>query len=115
MTAMVTATSRISVMGSTFTSAVDSVHTANKPAIIIQSSKVPDSSNANVESTTKVVYGTVDAEGLVVPSKVLFQATSRRPKQGVDADWNAALALFREYVASDEFTAHAENQRPIGS
>lgn len=113
MAAMATATTRIAVTGSTFTSAVNSVHTASKPALLIQSSKVPDASNANVETTTKVVYGTVDADGFVVPSKVVFQVMTKDPKQGADADWTAALALFREYVASDDFEAHAENQTPL--
>jgi hypothetical protein len=114
MAAMTTATTRIAVTGSTFTSAVDSAHSATKPALIIQTSKVPDASNANVTTTAKVVYGTVDAEGLVVPSKVLFQVDTRHPKQGAAADWTAAKALFREYVASDEFDKHVDSQIPIG-
>lgn len=113
MPAMATSFKHLGTQGSTFTFGVDGVHTPNKPALLIQSSRIPDAFNANMEFTAKVVYGTVDAEGNVIASKTLCQVTTRYSKQGQESDLDAAIALIREYVAADEFTAHCKGQTPV--
>jgi hypothetical protein len=60
-----------------------------------------------------VVYGTTDAEGSPLQSKVAFSASVRYPVNGDSTDVTAALAVFRDLVASDEFTAMVNTQAYI--
>lgn len=85
-------------------------HTALKPRMVIQSRKVPASLLASAHTRIQVVYGTVDAAGLPVSGRVAFDVDVRTPANGTAADVTAALALFREIVASDEFTAAVNGQ-----
>lgn len=79
-------------------------HTALDPYIVTQTRREPAASNANLETTIKVAKGTQDADGNLLASRVVFSATVKYPKQGQSADVTAALAVFRDLVASDEFT-----------
>lgn len=79
-------------------------HTAIKPRLVIQRRKIAASSNAVMEDTFQVIAATVDAAGVILTSKVLFEAKVRRPADGIAADVTAALAVFRDIVAGDEFT-----------
>lgn len=85
-------------------------HTVQKPKLVIQKRKVPSSTAANAESNLQVVYGTVDAAGDVLPSKIVIAADVRYPANGASADINAALAAFRDFVQSDEFTNMVTSQ-----
>lgn len=78
-------------------------HTALKPKLVIQKRRVPLGNQTVVESTVSVVHATVDAEGLVLSSKVTFSVSVRYPVGGAQADIDAALAIFRDIVAGDEF------------
>jgi len=79
-------------------------HTISKPVLVLQSRKTPSANGVIAEDVVSVLHGTVDSNGDALPQKVLFSATVRRPYTGATADRDAALTLFREIVASDNFT-----------
>lgn len=85
-------------------------HTAAEPRLVIQRRKVAASATSVIEDTFQVVSSTEDAAGELLTSKVLFEAKVRRPANGITADVTAALAIFRDIVASDEFTATVNSQ-----
>ena len=80
-------------------------HTVQEPRLVIQKRKVPATSTGISESHLMVVYGTTDADTNPLASKVVFDAGIRYPANGQSDDVTAALAVFRDFVASDEFTA----------
>lgn len=85
-------------------------HTVQQPMLVIQRRKPASKPEANAESTLSVIYGTADADGNILPSKVGFGANVRYPANGDSADVTAALAVFRDLVASDEFTTLVTSQ-----
>ena len=85
-------------------------HTVAKPKLVIQKRKVAATTTANSESRLMVVYGTEDSAAEPLSSKVVFDAGVRSPANGLAADVTAALAVFRDFVASDEFTAMVTSQ-----
>lgn len=85
-------------------------HTVQEPRLLIQKRKVPSTATGVSESLLTVVYGTTDADGLPLASKVAFAASVRYPANGQSGDVTAALAVFRDFVASDEFTAMVTSQ-----
>jgi hypothetical protein len=85
-------------------------HTVQAPRLVIQKRKVPTTSIGIAESRLMVVYGTVDAEDNPLASKVVFESSVRYPANGQSSDVTAALAVFRDFVASDEFTAMVDSQ-----
>lgn len=85
-------------------------HTASKPKLVIQKRKVPVGNEAVAEYSFSVVHGTEDAEGLPLPQRVSFTATVRYPVAGDAADISAALAIFKDAVAGDEFAASVTSQ-----
>lgn len=85
-------------------------HTAAEPRLVIQRRKVAAGSTSVIEDTFQVVSSTEDAAGELLSSKVTFEAKVRRPVNGIAADVTAALAIFRDIVASDEFTANVNTQ-----
>lgn len=85
-------------------------HTVQKPKLVIQKRSVPKTPNSVGESQLMVVYGTDDASGAALASKVNFTASVRYPADGTAADVTAALAAFRDLVASDEFTSMVNTQ-----
>lgn len=88
-------------------------HTVAAPKLLIQKRKVPATAQATSESTLNVVYGTTDAEGNVLQSKVNLGAMVRYPANGQSSDVTAALAVFRDFIASDEFTAMVNSQNYV--
>lgn len=80
-------------------------HTTAKPKLVIQKRKIPANADASGEITLAVTYATVDADDLILTGKVAFEASIRYPVQGQDTDVAAALVVFRDLVASDEFTS----------
>lgn len=85
-------------------------HTVQAPRLVIEKRKVPANATANAETHLMVVYGTEDADGLPLASKVVFDAGVRYPANGQSDDVTAALAVFRDFVASDEFTTLVTSQ-----
>lgn len=78
-------------------------HTVSDPHIVIETRRVPDGNQEVMESKIKVVSGIEDSDGMILTSKVSFEATVRYPIAGIAADVTAALAIFRDIVAGDEF------------
>lgn len=85
-------------------------HTSAEPRLVIQRRKIATGSTSVIEDTFQVVSSTEDAAGELLSSKVLFEAKVRRPVNGITADVTAALAIFRDIVAGDEFTATVNTQ-----
>jgi hypothetical protein len=71
---------------------------------------VAGSAESVAEDVFQVISSTEDADGEILTSKVLFEAKVRRPANGIASDVTAALAIFRDIVASDEFTATVNTQ-----
>lgn len=80
-------------------------HTVNKPRLVMQQRRVPSVSQSIVEDEVTVLYGTEDSNGNYIDSRVLMSAKIRRPKEGISGDVTAALAVFRDIIAGDEFGA----------
>lgn len=85
-------------------------HTFAVTKVVVQKRKVPAGSNPVAEVSIAVVHSTVDDNGLVLPSKVNFTATIRVPVNGQASDVTAALAIFRDIVASDNFGNTVDSQ-----
>lgn len=85
-------------------------HTVQAPKLLIQKRSVPKTASSAGESQLMVVYGTTDADSLPLASKVVFSADVRYPANGQSSDVAAALAVFRDFVASDEFTNLVNSQ-----
>lgn len=85
-------------------------HLAAEPRLVIQRRKVAAGATSVIEDTVQVVSSTEDAAGELLSSKVLFEVKVRRPVNGITADVTAALAIIRDIVASDEFTAMVNTQ-----
>lgn len=87
-------------------------HTVSEPRLVIQKRKVAANGTGVAETTIKVVYGTSDTNGPLA-SRVSFETSVRYPVNGDAADTASALALFREIVGSDEFSAAVSTQNWI--
>lgn len=85
-------------------------HSVQEPKLLIQKRKVPTTQDANQESELMVVYGTTGPDSIPLSKKVVFAASVRYPANGDSADVTAALAVFRDMVASDQFTAMVTSQ-----
>lgn len=84
--------------------------TASSPKLVIEKRKVPVGGQTVAEFSCAVVHGTADSDGLVLQQKVSLTATGRYPIDGDAADLAAALVIFRDIVASDEFEASLTSQ-----
>jgi len=85
-------------------------HTAVEPRLVIEKRKVATGSTSVIEDTIQVISSTEDSAGELLTSKVLFEARIRRPVNGIAADVTAALAVFRDIIAGDEFTNTVSTQ-----
>lgn len=85
-------------------------HTVQAPRLVNQKRTVPSTPSGVAEDSVRVVYGTTDSEDAPLAAKVSFEAVVRRPVNGDAADVAAALAIYREIVASDEFAATVLSQ-----
>lgn len=85
-------------------------HTVQKPRLAIEKRKLPVGNGGSASTTLSVVYGTVDATSTPLAAKIAFDVTVRYPINGLAADVTAALAVFRDIVASDEFTTMVNTQ-----
>lgn len=85
-------------------------HSAMSPRQLQQSRKVPASQDANAQVTVAVVFGTTDATGKPLQNKVKISSHAAFPVAGKEADLDSAIAVFRDYVASDEFVSSIKTQ-----
>lgn len=104
MAAMSTALTRYSTKENSVTFKT-SGHTFVKPELVVQTRRPAIGNQVNHEDQVQVVLGTEDAEGNPLQSKINFTVVVRRPITGIAGDLTAAMAIFRDIVASDEFTA----------
>jgi hypothetical protein len=102
MAAMTTALIEFADNGDSRTYALSN-HTALKPRLLIQKRKVPAGNSIVAETTAEVLYSTVDSDGMVLPQKIGFKVSVRFPVTGLQADIDAALVVFRDVIAGDEF------------
>lgn len=104
MAAMSTVLTPFAEQGNSRTSLVTG-HTAVKPKIVIEKRRVPEGNQAVAEYSCKVIYATDDAADVILPQKVSFEAIVRYPILGQSSDIAAALVVFRDIIAGDEFAA----------
>lgn len=109
MAVMTTVLTKFADNGDSRTSTT-STHTAIKPRIVIEKRRVPAGKQTTLATSVKVVHATVNAEGIVLTEKVAFEASCQYPILGQAADVSAALAIFRDIVASDEFANQVNTQ-----
>lgn len=109
MAAMTTALVEFANNGNSRTSTT-SGHTAIRPKLVIEKRRVPEGNQVISEYSCKVVHATVDADSLVLSQKVTFEAIVRYPVLGASADIAAALVIFRDIVAGDEFGNSVDTQ-----
>jgi hypothetical protein len=86
-------------------------HTVTKPKLLLQRRKVPTGKEVVAEDVITVLSGTEDSNGEYLEPRVTFSVTLRRPKNGIAGDVTAALAVFRDVVAGDEFGLVATTQQ----
>jgi hypothetical protein len=77
---------------------------------VIQKRKVAADVGGVSEDSLRVVFGTVDSDGAPLSTKDSVEVIVRRSPSGADADLDAAVALAREIVASDNFEAMVDGQ-----
>lgn len=80
-------------------------HTVAKPKLVIQKRKVPTGNQTTASMSTSVIYGASNAAGEVLPSKIALEAACRWPVDMTSTDRDAAIALYRDFVASDAFVS----------
>lgn len=109
MAGMTTVLTEFSNYGNSRTSTYTG-HTAAEPRLVIEKRRVPEGNQTMLEYSVKVVSSTEDSGGEILDNKVSFEAISRGPIAGIAADVTAALAIFRDIVAGDEFTNSVSTQ-----
>lgn len=109
MAAMTTALTEFSSNGNSRTSTY-SGHTAVEPRLVIEKRRVPEGNQTMVEYSAKIISSTEDSAAEILQQKVSFEAVVRYPVQGQSTDVTAALAIFRDIVAGDEFANSVSTQ-----
>lgn len=109
MAAMTTVLTEFADNANSRTSTI-SGHTAVQPKLVIEKRRVPEGNQTMVEYSFKVVEATTDADSLILPQKVSFEAIVKHPLLGQSSDVTAALAVFRDIVAGDEFANSVTTQ-----
>lgn len=112
MAAMTTALNLISREGTTVLYAVPT-STAARPHTVEQKRRLPQGNRTVNEAWCLCKRITEDADGNALPSPTLLEARVRYDTNGAAADLTAVKALFREFVASDEFDTFVDSQLPI--
>lgn len=87
--------------------------TSLSPRRLVQKRKVPTGKSVMVENGLTLTWATTDADTLPINEKVAIYVTVRYPKTGQMADVDAALAVMRDIVSSDEFTDVVSTSRPL--
>lgn len=102
MPAMATVLTEFSTNGDSKTNTL-AAHTVSRPQLLIEKRKVPVGNQVVAESTVSIVIATVDASGVIMPTKYNYTITARTPIGGLAADATLALTVLRDVVASDDF------------
>lgn len=79
-------------------------HTAQKVQLVNQKRRTTGPiDDQKLESELKVIYGTEDAAGDMLPTKISIGCNSRYPIDAKSTDLDAAIAEFQLLVASSRF------------
>lgn len=109
MAGMTTVLTEFSQMGNSRTSTYTG-HTATEPRLVIEKRRVPEGNQTMIEYSVKIVSSTEDSAGEILSNKVSFETVVRYPVDGLAADVTAALAIFRDVIAGDEFGNSVDTQ-----
>lgn len=109
MAAMTTVLTEFADNGNSRTSTITG-HTALQPKLVIEKRKVPENGQVMIEYSFKVVVATTDADSNILTQKVSFEAVCRYPLLGQSSDVTAALAVFRDIIAGDEYADSVSTQ-----
>jgi hypothetical protein len=109
MAGMTTALTEFSNNGNSRTSTYTG-HTASEPKLVIEKRRVPEGNQTTIEYRAKVVSSIEDVDGVVLGQKVSFEACVTYPLAGIAADVTAALTIFRDIIAGDEFANSVSTQ-----
>lgn len=85
-------------------------HTIQKPKLLNQRRKEASSPTGVAVNDLVVYYGTVDSNSDPIANRIALGANVRIPVNGLQADIDAALVTFRDFIASDEFTEIVNSQ-----
>lgn len=85
-------------------------HTVLKPQIVVQKRRVPSGNQVMSEISVAVIIATDNAASETLTQKVNFSTTVRYPITGTQADIDAALVIFRDIIAGDEFANAVDTQ-----
>lgn len=85
-------------------------HTALEPRLVIEKRRVPEGNQTMITYSAKVISSTEDASGEILSQKVSLEASVSYPVNGTFADVTAALAIFRDVIAGDEFANSVQTQ-----
>lgn len=102
MAAMSTSLTEFSDLGDSRTYTT-SGHSASQPKLVVQRRRVPVGNQTVAETTVSVIHATADSDSSILPQKASISVTAKYPINGTYADVTAALAIFRDIVAGDEF------------
>jgi hypothetical protein len=83
------------------------------PRLVLQKRRVPSGNQVIAEDVITVLSGQVDGNGDPLPERVSFSATVRRPISGDSSVVSAALAVFRDIIAGDEFANTVNTQEHL--
>lgn len=109
MAGMTTALTEFANSGNSRTSTYTG-HTASDPKLVIEKRRVPDGNATMVEYSCKVVEATEDGNGDALSQKISFECVVRYPVAAIAADISAALVIFRDIIAGDEFANSVSTQ-----
>lgn len=114
MAAMSTALTFFSRLGDKVTYIL-SGHTNQTPKVVVCTRKVPVGKQTTGGYTMTVSYGVDDSDGNMLPDKASFQVVHSWPqKAAATTERDAALAVFRDIIASDEFTSAVSTGVHVG-
>jgi len=102
MAGMTSVLTKFSEQGNSKTSST-STNTAVKPRLVIEKRKTASPVAPVAEYSARVLHATENSDGVILGQKVSFEVIVRYPIMGDNADVTAALAIFRDIVAGDEF------------
>lgn len=102
MAGMTTVLTKFSEFGNSRTNTTPA-HTAAEPKLVIEKRRVAEGNQTMLEYSASVIHSTEDAAGEILQNKVSMQCVVRYPISGIAADVSAALVIFRDIVAGDEF------------
>lgn len=78
-------------------------HSFETQRLVVQTRKIPTGNELVGENTIIVKHSTQNSAGERLAPIIRMSASTRIPRDGTEADVDAALVIFRDIVNSDEF------------